>query len=491
MVAKSLNETERRKLLEEMSALEPDADLSPEAITKVFLPLPEHRRVLDDRVVLVLGERGVGKSALFHFLQTPEGASLLGLEVKNQATQRKWIVGFSETGMDHAPPLALEELARGLPPVEDKIRKFWLGHLIGRIASAAHEIAPDSPPFFTKWKEAPADPTHWLPALEDPAGLLPWLDQLENRLALQNQTLVVTYDHLDKIGVRSRDIRRRVLPPLLALWLSLSNRYRRIRAKIFLRRDLFDESVANTADVSKLLARAETLRWSVSALYRLLVRHLALHDGLRKWLTSGKWKLQLTHHKELGWMTPEDLPEEGDQQSQAMLMAHIVGERMGSGKDPRSGYSWTWVPNHLKDAQGIIAPRSMITLFKSAAGHALNVTPSGKYMRLLAPEELKEGLRETSRRRVVEMQEEHPVIMRLELLSDISLPAAVDEVVESLSKAKEELEDDFGVAGERILDELTRLGVVNRLPKNRIDIPDIYRLRFKISRKGQKVTPGG
>lgn len=489
MVAKSLNEPGRRALLEEMSALEPDADLSPEAITKVFLPLPEHRRVLDDRIVLVLGERGVGKSALFHFLQTPEGASLLGRDVKERAARRTWIVGFSETGKEHAPPLALEELARGPAPVEDKLRRFWLGHLIGRIAVAERETAPEPPPFVAKWREAPTDPTHWLPSLEDPARLVLWLDQLEDALAAKDRTLVVTYDHLDKIGVRSRDIRRRVVPPLLALWLSLSNRYRRVRAKIFLRRDLFDESVANTADVSKLLARAETLRWSVSALYRLLVRHLAIHDRLRNWLTSGKWKIHLTQDELLGWLPPDDLPEEGNP-SQAMLMAHIVGERMGSGRDPRSGYSWTWVPNHLKDAHGIIAPRSMITLFKSAASHALNVTPSGKFMRLLAPEELKEGLRETSRRRVVEMHEEHPVIMRLELLKDISLPASAADVVQALSKAPEEVEDDFGVAGVRILDELTRLGVVDGLPKDRIDIPDIYRLRFKIGRKGQKVTPG-
>jgi hypothetical protein len=490
MVAKSLDEPDRRALLEEMSSLQPDADLSPEAITKVFLPLLEHRRVLDDRVVLVLGDRGVGKSALFHFLQTPEGASLLGREVKERTTGHKWIVGFSETGMEHAQPLSLEELARGsVPAVEDRIRRFWLGHLIGRLAVTEHETVPEPPPFVAKWKEAPTDPAHWLPALEEPARLVLWLDQLERALAAKERTLVITYDHLDKIGVRSRDIRRRVLPPLLALWLSLSNRYRRVRAKIFLRRDLFDESVANTADVSKLLARAETLRWSVSALYRLLVRHLAIHDGLRGWLTSGKWKLQLTPHELLGWMPPEDLPEEGNP-SQAMLMAHIVGERMGSGTDPRSGYSWTWVPNHLKDVHGIIAPRSMITLFKSAASHALNVTPSGKYMRLLAPEELKEGLRETSRRRVVEMQEEHPVIMRLDLLRDISLPASVNDVVDALSKVTQEVEDDFGMAGGRILDELTRLGVVDRLPKDRIDIPDIYRLRFKIGRKGQKITPG-
>ncbi len=132
----------------------------------------------------------------------------------------------------------------------------------------------------------------------------------------------------------------------------------------------------------------------------------------------------------------------------------------------------------------------MITLFNSAANHALSVSPSGKYMRILAPEELKEGLRETSKRRVVEMQEEHPVIMRLNLLSDLSLPAGVSDVVNLLSRQNDDIEDDYGLAGERILDELTRLGVVYRLPKSRIDIPDIYRLRFKISRKGQKVKPG-
>ncbi len=111
-------------------------------------------------------------------------------------------------------------------------------------------------------------------------------------------------------------------------------------------------------------------------------------------------------------------------------------------------------------------------------------------MRLLTPEELKEGLRETSRRRVLEMKEEHPVIMRLELLRDISLPASLADIVNALAKESDEVEDDFGTAGQRILDELVRLGVVERLPKDRVDIPDIYRLRFKIDRKGQKVTPG-
>jgi hypothetical protein len=89
------------------------------------------------------------------------------------------------------------------------------------------------------------------------------------------------------------------------------------------------------------------------------------------------------------------------------------------------------------------------------------------------------------------MQEEHPVIMRLELLKELSLPAPVADVVDVFSKPLDEMiEDDFGTSGERVLDELGRLGVVARLPKDRIDIPDIYRLRFKIARRGQKGKPG-
>lgn len=73
--------------------------------------------------------------------------------------------------------------------------------------------------------------------------------------------------------------------------------------------------------------------------------------------------------------------------SQDALMSHLVGPRMGKGTDPRTGYSYKWVPNRLADAQGVIAPRSMITSFTSAAKYALGTSPRGTFMRLLAPED--------------------------------------------------------------------------------------------------------
>ena len=82
------------------------------------------------------------------------------------------------------------------------------------------------------------------------------------------------------------------------------------------------------------------------------------------------------------------------------------------------------------------------------------------------------------------------MILRLAQLKDVRIPAPVSAVVDALARIPADGDDDFGTAGSRALDELARLGVLDRLPKDRIDIPDIYRLKFRIERKGQKVKPG-
>lgn len=436
-------------------------------------------------MVLVLGDRGVGKSSLFHFLQTPARASWLRRGDPDDGLTRQWIVGFAETSTDHPSPDTIERLADGpdAQSAEAKIRAFWLGHLIGRIVSEGGRV-PDAPPVINAWRMATTEPQRWLEMIGDPTQLTLWLDRLERELAAQKRVLVITYDHLDRLGVRRRDIRRRVLPPLLALWLSFSNRYRQIRAKIFLRRDLFDEAVAHTADVTKLIARSETLHWSLAALYRMFIRHMAKGDELRKWLQEGKYKLTLTEDSVLGWMPPDELNED----MQHRLITHIVGPRMGEGKDVRTGYSWNWVPARLQDSHNVIAPRSMLTLFQSAASQALqSQETAGKFVYLLHPKELKDGLRKVSEQRVSELREEHPVVNRLKRLRDIRLPAPLESVTNALSQPLED-SDGFGNSGDQVLEELLRLGVCHRLPKQQIDVADIYRLEYKIDRTGQKVT---
>jgi hypothetical protein len=481
---KKLSDDERRVLLEFVERMNPDADDSRESIRHVFLPLPEYRRVLDDHVVLVLGDRGVGKSALFLFLQS-EARRVL----EPTGKPHDWIVGFSESGIEHPAPLALEQIVAERDTAEVAARAFWLGHLLGRVA---HTVASEVPPpsSWQAWNAAPTNPKTWIGAFIDPTEVLLWLDRVDHELEQRQRVVVVTYDHLDRIGVRNREARRRLLPPLLALWLSFSNRYRFLRTKIFLRQDLFRESVPQTSDASKLQARAATIRWTTPALYRLLLRHMAESGKeLRSWLQSGVKGIQLIEDEGLGWMPPMDLPEKG-KISQQTFMEHLVGKAMGDTTDPRAGYPHKWVPARLADANGAIAPRSMITLFRSAAEHALKEGPKADHLRLLTPDEMKEGLRETSDRRVSELAEEHPVVERLRHLAHDKLPLSVMDASSRLARPRPDDPDGFGDSGERVLEELARLGVVAPAGKDRIDVPDIYRLHFGIRRAGQKVAVG-
>jgi hypothetical protein len=157
-----------------------------------------------------------------------------------------------------------------------------------------------------------------------------------------------------------------------------------------------------------------------------------------------------------------------------------------------STYPHKWVSARLADASDAIAPRSMVTLFWAAAKHALTEGPKAHFLRLLTPGEMKQGLRETSQRRVAELAEEHPVVERLSLIRQQKLPLNVERAAELLGQVPSDT-DGFGASGDVVLEELVELGVAMRAGKDRtrqerIDIPDIYRLHFQIGRVGHKVT---
>ena len=69
MAGKSLEDEERRALLDELSRIPVDADADDDVI-RTFLPNPIYERALDQRVFIVRGERGAGKTA-YHRNQVP------------------------------------------------------------------------------------------------------------------------------------------------------------------------------------------------------------------------------------------------------------------------------------------------------------------------------------------------------------------------------------------------------------------------------------
>ncbi len=476
---KALIDSVRSDLLADLAALRSDDDDAVEQSPKWFLPLDAHARALRLETLVVRGGRGAGKSSLFHFLThvQKDPTIVRPLGDISRITSMTWREGFG-TGPDHP---ALQVVGAFDKTADDDQRRFfWFAWLCLRLSSATLLALPEP---FQRAVPHSRDPQQLAEAgAQHLSALSTWMDMVERELA---EPVVITYDSLDRIGSSSAT-RQRMTASLLAMWLSLADRYRRIRPKIFVREDLFQASLSTFPDASKLDARSVSLEWRVEDLYRVLIKHMAnISDRLKDWVAGSTRGIPLKYEGALGWMPPNALPETGTA-SQKGFVDHLAGEQMGSGD--KKGLTYRWIPNRLQDAHARAVPRSVLSLVRNAANFALTKGPGAQSLRLLTPVELQGALENTSKRRVNELKEEFPVVARLEHLhgKTVMLPRKV--AIDALSRGSAE-NDEHGTDGEQVLQSLIELGVMSEREDGRIDVPDIYRYGFGILRKGGVKRP--
>jgi hypothetical protein len=280
-----MTEADRSQLLDDLEGLSHrEAENVDQA--KTFLPLPSHSLALRPEIVVIRGGRGAGKSALFKLLETLKHSSKLrDFFDDKRIPEAQWLDAFSQIGMSHPEVSTLDSLATD--STDNKLRAYWMVHLLQRLKS---EI-PDLPTFsrdIEKLLTAKSDQvTQWAEEGERKlTQVAASLDNIERFLQEGNQHVFASYDHLDRIGAFDPVIRRRFVATLLALWLSLSNRYKYLRAKIFLREDLFEAGEIAFPDASKLRPRSIAIEWDVESLYRVVVRHLGTSPKMRLWLSK-------------------------------------------------------------------------------------------------------------------------------------------------------------------------------------------------------------
>ena len=99
-----------------------------------------------------------------------------------------------------------------------------------------------------------------------------------------------------------QDLVRTAVRGLVALWSANTRRWRRLRGKIFLRSDLYEQSAtAGGADFAKLAANRAEISWSDRNLLAMLVRRLANSgDALRNYCE--KSRIDLEDGGDLGWL---------------------------------------------------------------------------------------------------------------------------------------------------------------------------------------------
>jgi len=317
----------------------------------------------------------------------------------------------------------------------------------------------------------------------------------------KDESHFILFDALDRLAITWQAIRP-LAKSLFQTALEFQS-YRSIHLKLFVRPDMLDDrEITAFPDGSKLLARQVSLGWRKVDLFALLFQSLANADGdggkvfrdlIENKIRMGKW-----HNIGSIYTLPDELRK--NEEKQRSVFEAIVGKYMAtpSLSAHKRGFPYTWLPNHLMDSREEVSPRSFCAALREAAEYD-RVPETWEYP--LHYKGIHAGVQKASQIRVDEVSEDYPWVHDVlePCRNNLSVPAKPEDifklwkshnVIEMLLKKDQAEENNklsprhLGQKEEGLLLDLELLGVVSRMGKGRIQMPDVYRVAFGIIRKG-------
>jgi len=456
---------------------------------RTFFPVAEHVRAFDPDVVLIVGERGSGKSELFRavvkeklldsILRTAPGSHLSRVGSKNT----QWLEGYP-LGREFPDARGLQRYVRAHKEDPEALPNLWFaflfrilrGHLLSsniqnasallsRSGGEVDEIVDE----FRKAKNLP----------------LVLLDQLDARLEKAGDWIFVSYDELDVLGGYEWDTMVRAIQGLVSFWASYTRRWSRIRAKLFLRTDLFRRHWQQLgADLSKLAANRAEVSWSDRNLYGMLVKRIAnTSDALREYCQHSR--VTFDPDAELGL-----IPQLVKAEDARPLIDRMVSQFMGA--DIKKGSTFRWLLSHVRDGNDQAMPRALVRLIEEAAQLEREV-PRATHNRLLAPTSLRRALDKVSLEHVLQVNtHELPWLPGVAgRLKGQGVPMKRREAENALSRdfdrSWSQDNDEIRPPVERpvdLVDYLVEIGVFRSRSDGRIDVPDLFLAGLGMTRKG-------
>lgn len=439
---------------------------------KQFLLTGRVRTALSPDTYLVIGDRGAGKTALCRLLADP--ALRLGLPLQGNIVVR---VGYARRQGDtgQPDPDSLHAALKGADLPQHRL--MWLG-LMGR--ALRDELAPSLDAALSE-ALAPNDPQRLLSAMETKsAAMYEALARLDERLHNEGRSLILVYDDLDLLMPTWESLAGPIRG-LFSLWQSQSRVWRRIRPKVFLRKDLFESEAMEFPDGAKFFAtRQSTLTWSEADLYALLVKRLlnleSNSEALQRWLVrvcGGEGALSRDTHFGIVPKRAEGLASE--------LVRALAGPTLGEGVT--ASPSDVWVMDHITDGVGETSPRSLLRLFRSAAELARDLLQPGVCVPSAC---FVSAQRVVSDDRVRELKEEDPWLGEVPgLLRGATTPIADDALQARLMPLLDGADTSRRPRCETaagVVERLLRRGLLTRRIDQRLDVPELYRAGLGLTR---------
>ena len=482
----------------------------PERQSQLYLP-SSHTRALRLESSLVIGGRGVGKSVWSEALQgnVQESGVLPPGFFPAYSLSVQPGCGISPKRNIYPDPDTFDALlARSFPAFA-----IWRGVLCRALAQVAGQdcLPKDSWESTVGWVQT---------SPEDVARLIEDSDRI---LQQRDQGLLLVFDALDRVSSSGRwSVVDKAIGDLMRLVLQLKGS-RRIHAKVFLRTDQYERgNFAGIPDFSKLQSTRVELIWSASDLHGLLWQTLtnggpdAARDQFRSWCDDlsrqGNTWSDLPRQGKLSfdppamssgsgagrWPIPQELQR--NQRVQRRIFQELAGPWMG--KDRRRGVPYVWIVNHLADGQGQTTPRSFLAALRHAAEDSLERYRN--HPLALHYDSLKRGVQAASQIRIDELAEDHAWMRDvMRPLAGIMVPCSKDDVLARWRNEWGALQSDGGSQSSEVsrlveslpeslarddwpgvLKYLEQLGLITWLRDGRLNMPDLFRVGFRLGRRG-------
>lgn len=440
-----------------------------------FYPLKGYTFIFDARKFLVLGQKGVGKTALFSALKNNNYAKGLAkyLQVGTKEYEHtKWIVGTSQE-------TDFTDIFRCLNS-EEQVNAFLLYEAIDVLIKEDSDLKELAERSRVRWlfsKEIDIEQCGKLTE-EVVFYLSQLLKQMNRKLQEKNVVVTIIYDALDRI-VQSKD-RSKLVSALVDMWYRYESTFQNIRSKIFLRQDIYDREVI-VADKVKLKNYSVILGWEYDQLFAMIWKRVINRSVEVKRFFQEIAPRTLLEHEGLG-----SIPIIGEDENRNLLTA-LIGATMGGLK---KASTYNWFRNRLADTQGIIVPRSILDIFAKAASkelelrRAITFTASKSVIR---PRCFEDSLELVSKNRVYDLKEEYKEYLEFfDNLKDTIQRSPVEE--ELLCKALEKAGVDNP---KEEITHLINIGILRPYQRRLTDqmryhFPDVYLKGLGLQRAGMR-----
>ncbi|MFU8887919.1 MAG: hypothetical protein ACNA8N_04885 [Trueperaceae bacterium] len=461
-----------------LDALPPDTSTHGAPLEPPHLYLPNaHTKALQLDHGLVIGGRGVGKTVWSTALASDELRSSIGTVVPDLRA------ADVATGHGERPDLdAYPDPATfgSLLDAGESAFHVWRAAIARGLARRTNQVVPAA-----TWVESVA----WVRT--EPEAFARLLQDADARLRDGGAHMLFVFDALDRAG-RDWAEMDSIVRDLLRVALAVRT-FPRLHTKVFLREDQFEgRTVTNFPDASKLLATRVELTWALHDLHGLLWQYLVNAYGDHGFVLRSIYTSVMGQEppSEGGVWRPSGAAQR-DSEEQRALFSAIAGPWMG--RDRRRGFTYSWSVGHLADAGGRASPRSFLAAIRAAAEDSVERYPDHPHA--LHYESIKRGVQKASEIRVRELEEDYPWVPRLmQPLRGMTVPCAFSDVEDAWRQAFGERftpnvgdrlpPDNPDGSWRGLRESLERLGIMERMRDDRVNMPDLYRVGFGLGRRG-------